>query len=102
MSGRTRFHRLLEILFPSAPDDLMAVANAAGVTATPTPAPVLLDTASPQYRAMVARRGAALRAATGEGLRDFSRWEVELAAADEIAVAEAEIDRRWFDQGGGA
>lgn len=107
MNVNRRLEWLLETLFPSAPDDLMAVADAAGVTApaydVDEPIPYTVadripfeqtipeqvtadDEAAIEHRAtcrvVVVEQLAAVRANTPAGARDWEQWTSEVGSDD--------------------
>lgn len=97
-------NRILEALFPSIPDDLMGVADAAGVTAN-TPAAV--DEGRARARAAAAKRAKSpamqrTRAPWFEAdYEELLRSEVDLLAAPAVRDAAAELEMRWqLGQGG--
>lgn len=81
---RRRIAWILEVLFPSAPDGLMAVADAAGVTAVDEPIPFVPADypVLTHHEATCAetRRMAALRAHTRDGARDWDEWTSEVSS----------------------
>lgn len=90
-----RLDALLAYLFPSTPDDLMAIADAVGVTNVDDPIPYALTDRIPaaipdqptgeEYDDLVAHRttvqqAAAIRANTLAGSVDFAIWEAEVSS----------------------
>jgi hypothetical protein len=90
-------------------DDLMDLADAVGVTNVDEPVPfvpaVFNDITDAVAHVQAKNRAKAVRDAAYDFLgREGDAWfaglEVELLAADAVAEAAAEIDRRWFEGGG--